>query len=62
MSDRAVEGERMAQKDQAGFCSAVHRVLGVRIDLTALTRTRSSIDKNMKKTASLSSRSSYQHK
>ena len=24
LSDRAAEGERMVQKDQAGFCSAVH--------------------------------------
>ena len=30
MSDGAPEGERMAQKDRVGFCSAVHRVSGRR--------------------------------
>ena len=25
LSDITLEGERMVQKDQAGFCSAVHR-------------------------------------
>ena len=37
LSDTAPEGEKMAQKDRAGFCSAAHRALGVGIDLTALT-------------------------
>ena len=35
---RALEGERMAQKDRAGFRS-VHRALGVGINLAALTTT-----------------------
>ena len=26
LSDTALEGERMVQKDRAGFCSAVYRV------------------------------------
>ena len=39
MSDTALEGERMAQTDRAGFRSAVYRVLGVRIYLRALTTT-----------------------
>ena len=30
LSDREPEGERMAQKDWAGFCSGVHRVTGSR--------------------------------
>ena len=37
LSDIALEGARMAQKDQAGFHSAVHRVVGVRINRRALT-------------------------
>ena len=36
LSDVAPEGERMTQEDQAGFCSAVHRALRVRINSTAL--------------------------
>ena len=37
LSDTELEGERMAQNDRAGFYSAVHRVLGVRMDSAALT-------------------------
>ena len=44
LSHTVLEGERMAKKDWAGFCSAIHRPARVGMDSTAsLTTTRTDL-------------------